>query len=407
MKKTLILVLLLGMLATPVFAADTIKIAVTGPFSGGSAPMGASMRDGAKLAIAEINAAGGVEVGGKKMLFEVIERDDEAKNERGALIGQELASMEDLSGVIGSVNTGVVLAGDRHLQEKGITKIITPAAGSASMTQWSKAGTPSLSIFRFAAHDGIQSAMVVEEAINRKFTKVAIFYDSTNYGVSGRDDLLDQVKKQGNKLEVTASEKFNIGDKDMTAQLLRAKSTGAQAILIWGIGPELAAVANGMAKMGMKIPLIGGWPLSMSNFIDNAGKNGNGTLMPQTFIEEPITPKAKSFIEAYHNTYNVDRIPSPVSAAQGYDAVYIFAAAVKQAQSTDTRKIKESLEDLREPVDGVITTWKKPYSKWDPANEETHEAFRREHAVMGMVQDGRVVFGNDSDRQRLIQNASK
>jgi branched-chain amino acid transport system substrate-binding protein len=337
----------------------------------------------------------------------VIERDDEAKNDRGALIAQELASMNDLSGVIGTVNTGVVLAGDKHFQEKGITKIITPAAGSASMTQWSKAGVPDLSIFRFAADDGIQSAMVVEEAINRKLTKVAIVYDSTNYGVSGRDDMLDQIKKQGNKLEVVASEKFNIGDKDMTAQLLRAKSAGAQAILIWGIGPELAAFANGMAKMDMKVPLIGGWTLSMSNFIDNAGKNGNGTLMPQTFIEEPITPKAKSFIDSYHKAYNVTRIASPVSAAQGYDAVYIFAAAVKQAQSRDTRKIKEALEDLREPVQGVIATWKHPYSKWNPADEQTHEAFRREQVVMGMVEDGRVVFGNDSDRQRLIKNASK
>jgi branched-chain amino acid transport system substrate-binding protein len=399
--------LLLGILAAPVFAADTIKIAITGPFSGGSAPMGASMRDGANLAIAEINAAGGVSVGAQKMQFEVIERDDEAKNDRGALIAQELASMNDLSGVIGTVNTGVVLAGDKHFQEKGITKIITPAAGSASMTQWSKAGVPDLSIFRFAADDGIQSAMVVEEAINRKLTKVAIVYDSTNYGVSGRDDMLDQIKKQGNKLEVVASEKFNIGDKDMTAQLLRAKSAGAQAILIWGIGPELAAFANGMAKMDMKVPLIGGWTLSMSNFIDNAGKNGNGTLMPQTFIEEPITPKAKSFIESYHKAYNVTRIASPVSAAQGYDAVYIFAAAVKQAQSRDTRKIKEALEDLREPVQGVIATWKHPYSKWNPADEQTHEAFRREQVVMGMVEDGRVVFGNDSDRQRLIKNASK
>jgi branched-chain amino acid transport system substrate-binding protein len=407
MKKTLITMLLLGILAAPVFAADTIKIAITGPFSGGSAPMGASMRDGANLAIAEINAAGGISVGGQKMLFEVIERDDEAKNDRGALIAQELASMNDLSGVIGTVNTGVVLAGDKHFQEKGITKIITPAAGSASMTQWSKAGVPDLSIFRFAADDGIQSAMVVEEAINRKFTKVAIVYDSTNYGVSGRDDMLDQIKKQGNKLEVVASEKFNIGDKDMTAQLLRAKSAGAQAILIWGIGPELAAFANGMAKMEMKVPLIGGWTLSMSNFIDNAGKNGNGTLMPQTFIEEPITPKAKSFIESYHKAYNVTRIASPVSAAQGYDAVYIFAAAVKQAQSRDTKKIKEALEDLREPVQGVIATWKHPYSKWNPADEQTHEAFRREQVVMGMVEDGRVVFGNDADRQRLIKNASK
>jgi branched-chain amino acid transport system substrate-binding protein len=399
-------VLLSGVFAVQSWAADTVKIAITGPFTGGSAPMGASMRDGAKLAIAEINAAGGVQVGTKKMKFEVIERDDEAKNERGTLIAQELASMNDLSGVIGSVNTGVVLAGDKHLQEKGITKIITPAAGSASMTQWSKAGVKTLSIFRFAAHDGIQAAMVVEEAINRKLTKVAILHDSTNYGASGRDDLLSQIKKQGNKLEIVATDKFNIGDKDMTAQLLRAKSAGAQAVLIWGIGPELAAVANGMAKAGMKVPLIGGWTLSMSNYIDNAAKNGNGTLMPQTFIEEAITPKAKSFIDGYHKAYKVSRIPSPVSAAQGYDAVYIFAAAVKQAQSTDTKKIKEALEDLREPVKGVIATWQKPFSVWDPANEDSHEAFRRDQVVMGMVKDGRVVFGNDADRQRLIKSAT-
>ena len=406
MRNILASVLLFGILAPQAFAAETIKIAITGPFTGGSAPMGTSARDGAKLAIAEINAAGGVQVGDKKMKFEVIERDDEAKNERGALIAQELASMSDLSGIIGTVNTGVCLAGDRHLQEKGITKIITPAAGSASMTQWSQAGVPDLSIFRFAAHDGIQSAMVVEEAINRKFTKVAILHDSTNYGVSGRNDLQNQIKVQGSRLEVVAVEKFNIGDKDMTAQLIKARSAGAQAILIWGIGPELAAVANGMAKLGMKEPLIGGWTLSMSNYIDNAGKNGDGTLMPQTFIEEPITPQARKFIEAYHKAYNVTRIPSPVSAAQGYDAVLIFAAAVKQAGSTDTHKIKEALEDLKEPVRGVIATWQKPFSKWNPANEDTHEAFRRAQVVMGMVKDGRVVFANEADRQKLIKEAA-
>lgn len=407
MKKILVATLFLCMFTTPSFAADTIKIAITGPFSGGSAPMGTSMRDGAKLAIAEINATGGISVAGKKKKIEVIERDDEGKNERGALIGQELASMDDLSGVIGTVNTGVVLAGDKHLQEKGITKIITPAAGSASMTQWSKAGVKDLSIFRFAADDGIQSAMVVEEAIKQKFTKVAILHDSTNYGVSGHNDLIDHIQKQGNQLEVVATEKFNIGDKDMTSQLLAAKSKGAQAILIWGIGPELAAVSNGMAKLEMKMPLIGGWTLSMSNYIDNAGKNGNGTLMPQTFIEDAITPKARSFIEGYHKTYNVTRIPSPVSAAQGYDAVYIFAAAIEQAQSDDTHKIKDALENLREPVQGVIGTWKHPFSKWNPANEQTHEAFRRDDVVMGKVQDGRVVFANEADRQRLIKNASK
>jgi len=395
--------LLLGLLVLPLCAGDTVKIALTGPFSGGSAPMGVSMRDGAKLAIAELNAAGGIQVGPRKLPIEVVERDDEAKNERGALIAQELSAMDDLAGVIGSVNTGVVLAGDRHFQEKGITKIITPAAGSQSMTQWSEAKVKDLSIFRFAAHDGIQSSMVVAEAVRRGLFKVALLHDSTNYGVSGRDDLLRQIQAQGGKLKVVATEKFNIGDKDMTAQLLRAKSAGAQAILIWGIGPELAAAANGLGKLGMKIPLIGGWTLAMSNFIDNAGKNGNGTLMPQTFIEEPINPRVAAFLASFRKAYNVTRMPSPVSAAQGYDAVLIFAAAVRQAQSTDTRKIKEALEDLKEPVRGVIATWQHPFSRWDPANEQSHEAFRAEQAVMGMVMDGKVVFANPADRARLAK----
>jgi branched-chain amino acid transport system substrate-binding protein len=414
---TRLLGLLLCLAATPALAADTIKIALTGPYSGGSAPMGASTRDGSKLAIDEINKAGGIQVGPKKLLIEVVERDDEAKNERGALIAQELAAMPDLSGVLGSVNTGVVMAGDKYFQEKGLTKIIVPAAGSKSMTQWinqpktdtqeAKPGPSELFIFRFAAHDAVQAELVVAEATARGLTKVALFHDDTNYGVSGRDDLLAQIKKQGDKLTVLTQEKFKIGDKDMTAQLLKAKSLGAQAILIWAIGPEEAAVSNGMAKLGMKIPLIGGWTLSMSNYIDNAGANGNGTMMPQTFIEEPITPRAKTFIDSYHKAYGVTRIPSAVAAAQGYDAVLIFAAAVKQAGSTDSRKIRDALEDLKQPVEGVIARWEKPYRKWDPSDVTTHEAFRREQVVMGMVKDGRVVFANEADKARLQKRGAK
>lgn len=403
MKRFLVLLVLGGSL--PALAADTVKIALTGPYSGGSAPMGTSARDGSKLAIAEINASGGIQVGDKKLKIEVVERDDEAKNDRGALIAQELASMPDLSGVIGSVNTGVVMAGDKHLQEKGITKIICPAAGSTSMTQWAKPDGPKqLSIFRFAANDGIQAAMVVEEAISRKLYKVALLHDDTNYGVSGRDDILAQIKKQGNKLQVLAQEKFKIGDKDMTAQLLKAKAVGAQAVLIWGIGPELAAVSNGMAKIGLKVPLIGGWTLSMSNYIDNAGRNADGTLMPQTFIEEPISPRARAFIDAYHKAYGVTRIPSPVSAAQGYDAVLLFAAAVKQAGTTRSLAIRDALENLKQPVKGVIATWVKPYSRWSPADVDTHEAFRRDKVVMGVVHDGRVVFANEADKTRLAKS---
>jgi branched-chain amino acid transport system substrate-binding protein len=394
-------VLVAALFSSAALADDVVKIAITGPFSGGSAPMGVSMRDGAKLAVSRINRSGGIQISGKKMKIEVIERDDEGRNDRGALVAQEIASMQDISAVIGTVNTGVAVAGDRYYVEKGIVKIITPAAGSLSMTQWSRAGAVDLPIFRFAAHDGIQALMVVEQAIDLGANNVAIFHDDTSYGVSGRDDLLLQIRRQGEKLNVVAMEKFSIGDREMTDRLIKAKIAGAEAILIWGIGPELAAVASSMKKLGYNVPMIGGWTLSMSNFIDTAGPAGNGALMPQTFIEDQTIARARPFIRAYHKAYGVSKIPSPVSAAQGYDAVLLLARAIREAGSLQPSKIRASLENLNGVVKGVITDWKKPWSKWSPENEESHEAFRRTSTVMGKVLNGRVVLANPGDRPVL------
>src|SRR5450830_267915 len=87
-------------------AAEPIKIGVSGPFTGGSAPMGVSMRDGVKLAVAEVNAKGGVL--GRQL--QVIERDDEAKNERGVQVAQELINKERVVATVGYANTGVAIA---------------------------------------------------------------------------------------------------------------------------------------------------------------------------------------------------------------------------------------------------------------------------------------------------------
>ena len=84
-------------------ANDAIKVGVYGPFTGGSSPMGASMRDGARLAAEEINAKGGVL--GKKI--ELVERDDQATPERGAQVMQDLVSNEKVVAVLGPINTGV------------------------------------------------------------------------------------------------------------------------------------------------------------------------------------------------------------------------------------------------------------------------------------------------------------
>lgn len=368
-------------LSMSAFAADPIKIGVSGPFTGGSSPMGVSMRDGVKLAITEINAKGGVL--GRPLLG--VERDDEAKNERGVQVAQELINKEKVVATVGFINTGVALASQRFYQEAKIPVINNVATGSAVTKQFNAPEFPASYIFRNAASDTIQSAMIVEEAVGkRKFDKVAILADSTNYGQLGKDDLEAALAKKG--IKAVAVEKFNIKDVDMTSQLLKAKQAGAQAILTYAIGPELAQIANGMEKLGWKVPMIGSWTLSMGNFIDNAGKNGDGALMPQTFIQNGDTPRRKSFIDAYVKTYNPPqgRMPSPVSAAQGYDSIYLLAAAMKQAGTTDGVKVREALENLKDKVDGVVRTYDKPFTALD------HEAIKFGMPVMGEIKDGTV-----------------
>jgi branched-chain amino acid transport system substrate-binding protein len=361
-------------------AADPIKIGVSGPFTGGSAPMGASMRDGVRLAVAEINAKGGVL--GRKI--QLIERDDEAKNERGVQVSQELINKENVVATVGYINTGVALASQRFYQDAKIPVITNVAAGSIITQQFLPPQYPDNYIFRTSASDKIQSAMIVETAVDKlNYKKVAILADSTNYGQLGREDLEKVLSSKG--LKPVAVEKFNIKDVDMTSQLLRAKEAGAQAILTYGIGPELAQIANGMEKLNWKVPMIGAWTLSMGNFIDNAGKNGDGALMPQTFIQEGNTPKRKAFIDAYQKAYKVNRIPSAVSAAQGYDSIYILAAAIKQAGTTDGPKVREALENLKEKIDGVVTTYNHPFTHDD------HEAIKPGIAVMGEVKGGQVI----------------
>jgi branched-chain amino acid transport system substrate-binding protein len=343
-------------------AADDIKIGVTGPFTGGSSSMGVSMRDGVKLAIEEINKAGGVL--GRKLV--AVERDDEAKNERGVQIAQELISKEKVVATVGYINTGVALASQRFFQDAKIPVMNNVATGTIITQQFKD--QPENYIFRNAANDSIQAPMIVEEAVTRRgFKKVAILADSTNYGQLGRADLEKALEAKG--IKPVAIEKFNIKDVDMTAQLLKAKQAGAEAVLTYGIGPELAQIANGMTKLGWKVPMVGSWTLSMANYIDNAGPGGEGARMPQTFIQISDSPKRKAFIDSYLKTFSPKdgRIDSPVSAAQGYDSIYLLAAAIKQAKSVEGPKIRDALENLGTKVEGVVTTYDKPFSK---ANHE-------------------------------------
>lgn len=370
-------------------ADDTspIRIGVSGPFTGGSSPMGESMRNGIRLAVEEINNIGGVN--GRKI--ELVERDDQANNELGAKIADELTQMKVVA-TIGIVNTGVGLASIDAYQKARIPLLIAVSTGTALTRKYAPPAAAENYIFRISPTLDLEAKVVVADLKRKGLQNVSILADATAYGEAGLKAFQEQARPAG--LAVTAEERFKIGDQDMSAQVKRAKASGAQALVVWGIGPELAAIARNKEAVGWKAPMLGSWTFSMRNFIELAGKAGEGALMPQTFIQDLGSSSKNSFLLAYKRAFKTDRIPSPMSAAQGYDGMHLMYLALRQANSIDGTKIKEALENLKSRYQGVITSYHKPFSK------EDHDAITQNMLLMGVVAAGRVDYAYADDQKR-------
>ncbi|HLO64614.1 MAG TPA: ABC transporter substrate-binding protein [Azonexus sp.] len=372
-------------------ADEPIRIAVTGPYSGPSSPMGQSMLAGVRLAISEMNLGGGLL--GRPLVL--VEKDDKGDPATGKQVVDEAIRQDKVVAGLGFINTGVALAALKTYQEARLPVIVNVATGSTVARQFAPPAVPDSYVFRNSASDDIQAAMIVREAVKRgRYSKLAIFHDSTPYGEQGRDQLTKELATLD--LKPVAVESFNPGTRDLAAALQRARDAGAEAILTYAIGPELAVIANGRARLGWKAPMIGSWPLSLPNFIEAAGKNAEGARMPQTFVEAPNNYRRTSFISAYHHADGSKRIPSAVSAAQGYDSALLLMAAINQAGSTEGPKIRAALENLQKPVYGVITTYSPPFTKDD------HEALSDNMVLMGEIKQGQVGFAHPDDEKRSL-----
>ncbi len=364
-----------------------IRIGVSGPFTGGSSPMGESMRNGIRIAVEEINNIGGVN--GRKI--ELVERDDQANNDFGAKIADELTKMKVVA-TVGIVNTGVGLASIDAYQKAKIPLLIAVSTGTSLTRKYAPPAATENYIFRISPTLDLEAKVVVADLKRKGMQSVSILADMTAYGEAGLKAFQEQARAAG--LEVTAEERFKIGDQDMSAQVRRAKASGAQALVVWGIGPELAAIARNKDALGWKAPMLGSWTFSMRNFTELSGKAGEGALMPQTFIQDLGSSSKNSFLLAYKRAFKTDRIPSPMSAAQGYDGMHLLYLALRQANSTDGTKIKDALENLKSRYQGVITSYHKPFSK------EDHDAITQNMLIMGVVANGRVDYAYADDQKR-------
>ncbi|RCS59476.1 ABC transporter substrate-binding protein [Parvibium lacunae] len=379
--------------------SSPLRIGLSGPYSGGSAPMGESMRNGVRLAVNELNYIGGVL--GRPL--ELVERDDQANPQVGAAIAEDLVLKDKVVATIGIVNTGVGMASIDTYQKHKIPLLVAVSTGPALTKKYAPAAdqpnAPDNYIFRLSPTLTLEAQIIMEDMAKRGFQQVALLADATAYGDAGVKAVGDAANAKG--VALSSIERFKVGDTDMTEQLRRARATKAQALILWGIGPELAAIARGVQQLGWKVLLVGGWTLSMANFIDGAGSAGEGALMTQTFIQEGGVSSKNSFLLAYASTFKTGRIASPMSAAQGYDAMLLLAAALWQAGSTEGKAIVQALENLQKRVPGAITVYEKPFTRLD------HDAVTPNMLVMGQVKQGRVVYAYSEDARRGLLQRKK
>jgi branched-chain amino acid transport system substrate-binding protein len=367
--------------------AAPVRIGLSGPFSGGSSAMGESMRNGVRLAVDEINSTGGIH----GRAIELIERDDRADNDAGARIAQELASLRVLA-TIGIVNTGVGMASIGYYQQAKIPLMVAVSTGPSLTRKYAPPAASANYIFRVSPTLDLEATLIAADLRSRHLQRVALLADLTPYGDSGVAAFSEAARQAG--LELVALERFRIGDTDMGSALKRAQAAGAQALVSWGIGPELAAIARGMHNARWKVPLYGSWTLSMRSFIDAAGPAGEGALMPQTFIQEAGAAAKNSFLLAYARVFRTAQIPSPMSAAQGYDGMHLLALAMRQTRTLDGDSLRAALEDLQVRHQGAITSYDKPFSSRD------HDAITSNMMLIGRVTQGRVDYAYREDQQR-------
>jgi len=188
---------------------------------------------------------------------------------------------------------------------------------------------------------------------------VGLMAETTGYGQGGLKDMQEIAALQG--LKIVATERFAVADTDMTSQLNKMKSANVDTVVVWAQGTPIAQLMRSMEKINYFPTTLTSWAADNITFYDAAGKAlANKPIFMRTDSESKNPVQQKLF----------DRIggklkaPSSFSfALHGYDSVQLLAAGIKQANSVDGVAIKNALEDLRAPVQGVLKTYNKPFSK--------------------------------------------
>lgn len=317
---------------------ETIKIGVAGPMTGSQSKMGMDIINGANLAVQQWNAKGGVM--GKKI--EIIERDDEAKEQMAKTVAYELINA-GVVGIIGHFNSGCTLPASDEYYRSGIP-IITPSSTNPYVTErkgyWN--------VFRICGRDDVQGERAARYAIEKlKAQRLVVLHDKTAYGEGLANYFKKAIEKLGKPEYVVYYGGFANNERNFRPYLSTIQEKNPDAVFFGGIYDQAGLLVLQMRDMGLKVPFISGDGVIDPEFTKTAGKSADNSFLtfpellpfaPDVYEKFPI---AKKFNEDYQSKFGQ---VGPYSI-YSYDAANILLNGIQKANSTDGKKIAEAIRN--------------------------------------------------------------
>ena len=329
-------VVLAAPLATP--AAAQLKLGVVDNLAGAAAAYGIAHANGIKMAVDEINEAGGIKGVGK---IEVIVEDDGSKPTEAVNATNKLLTRDKIDFLMGSCSSATTLAMvPIHTRAQMIN--LNSCSSSKLITDPLPDGKPNPWIFRTQYRSDRTAAFVGEFAIKELGAKkVGVLNDTNEYGRAAAEGAVAHLKHLG-QAEVV-HETYNSGDKTFSAQLLKFKAAGIDTVAYFGYYQEAALILKQAKQLGVDIKMVTTDVLHTPTFIELAGKDADGVLVTTAFTKDSNDAKALKFTEAYKKKYGKD---ATGQSAMGYDAVYMMKWAYEKAGSKDKQKVRDALASI-------------------------------------------------------------
>ncbi len=333
--------------ATPKSETGPIKIGGVFNLTGGMASLDGPALNGAKLALKQVNDKGGVL--GRKL--ELLSYDGKTDVTASTNVTTQLVEVDKVPAIIGLCDTTYMLAAGPIAQKAGIPFITVCATGPIIPK------TVGNDMFLVAFGDNVQAAAAAEYSY-KNLGKTA--YILANKGMDYTKLLAQYFKERFTEMggQILAEDAYDMGDTDFSSQLTRVKKLDPQPDLLYiAAGPdECGSVVKQAREAGIMLPIMGGDAYDTSLLVQLAGaKNTENVYFSDSVGLAAKSGMTEAFIQAYTAEYGHE--PEGISAAQGYDAGLLIADAIKRAGTTDSKAIRDALQNTKgfEGVTGTIT----------------------------------------------------